>query len=83
MPPLTDAQIAAKLIKAGCLPSLVEAALTAAQDAQQAAPDEIDVARDSIVTDADVAFAQMFWWYSPDVAQPFKRLLTARNKDAD
>ena len=80
---LTDGQLAAKLIKAGFMPSLVEAALTAAQDAGQAEPTEQDTARDSVVTEADVALAQVWWWYAPDVPQRYKRRLTARDRHAD
>ncbi len=78
---LTDAQIAAKLIKAGCLPALVEDALQAAQDAGQAEPTAEDVARDSEVTERDIALAQVAWWYLPEVPPRFKRLLTARVRD--
>lgn len=79
---LTDAQIAAKLIRAGCLPSLVEDALQAAHDAGQAEPTEQDVARDSLITERDIALAQVAWWYLPEVPQKYKRLLTARTRDA-
>ena len=32
----------------------------------------------SVVTEADKAQAQAFWWYAPEVPQKYKRLLTAR-----
>ena len=72
------ATLVATLIRAGLLPSLVEDALAAAEAAGQSLPTEQDTARDSVVTDGDVATAQNFWWYSPDVPQAFRRLLTAQ-----
>ncbi len=78
--PLSDAQLAQRLIRAGFLPSLVETALQVAAAVDQAEPTEIDVAQDSVVTETDLALAQVFWWYTPDVPPTYKRLLTARNR---
>ncbi len=78
--PLSDAAIAQRLIRAGFLPSLVEGALTAADATEQAEPTEADVAQDSLVTEQDIAFAQVFWWYTPDVPNKYKRLLTGKNR---
>ena len=74
----TDGALVGQLVKAGFLPSLVEDALARAAETGQAAPTEADVATDSRVTEADVAQAQAFWWYAPEVPQKYKRLLTAR-----
>lgn len=77
---MTDAELAAQLIRAGFLPSLVEDALAAADTAEQALPTAAD-ALGAEMTDADIEQAKVFWWYSPDVPQPFKRLLTARPRE--
>lgn len=80
--PLSEGQIMARLVQAGFMPSLVEAALDAADEAGQVLPTEFDVARDSTVTAEDIALAQAFWWYDRAVPAIYKRILTARPREA-
>lgn len=80
---VSDGAVVGRLVKAGFLPSLVEAAFSAAEAVGQAEPTEADVATDSQVTEADVALAQAFWWYAPEVPQKYKRLLTARVRGSE
>lgn len=74
---MDEAELRAILIAGGCLPDLVDAALKAARDAQQALPTALDVLRDSAITEADKALARQAWLYDESVPAQYKRLLAA------
>ena len=64
-------------LDAGMMPSDIEAALRDARAAKQYLPSVMDVEFDAKVTDADIATAQMWWFYQDSVPNIYKRLLTA------
>jgi len=70
------------MLEAGMMPSDVEDALRDARQAGDALPTGEETETGAVVTDADVERGRTWWLFLEAVPRRFKRLLTAREKEA-